>query len=655
MELKARLGVREIVMLVLAGTVAALWLLAGTAAAAPLRPSVSAGGESHTCGVRSDGTVACWGSAAWGQTTPPAGTFTQVSAGYFHTCGVRSDGTVTCWGYDGFGQATSPAGTFIQVSAGQYHTCGVRTDGSVACWGYNGSGEAAPPAGTFTQVSAGVGSHTCGVRSGGTVACWGFNGHGEATPPPGAFTEVSAGYFHTCGVRSGGTVACWGDNSENQATPPPGTFTQVDAGNFHTCGLRPDGTVACWGRGQAAAPPPAGTFTLLSAGGAHTCGVRPDGTVACWGENGHGQANPFPISFPPAGAGVGSPYSHQFAITDETPAPTFTLTAGNLPAGLRLSGSGLLSGTPTAAGAFSGTVCAGNNLAPLACERFTVTVAKASPTISTQASPGNLVGAPVRDVATLAGGFSPTGTVTFRLFSDAACTMQVFSSTKPLAGPTAASDWFTPAAAGTYHWTAVYNGDANNNAATSSCGASGESVTMAPFLGPAPTATLSGDVAGPLTVNAGQSVVITGARVGGPITVNRGGALTVVDSQIGGAITADDPAFLSLCGAQVSGPAPAVALSVTNATVPIRLGDPAAGCAGNRFAGQVKVADNLAVTFGANIVSHNATLDTNGPGRTVIKANTVLGALGCSGNTPAPTNAGQPNTAGSKTGQCGAL
>ncbi|HET7720736.1 MAG TPA: hypothetical protein VFK43_12260, partial [Acidimicrobiales bacterium] len=511
------------------------------------------------------------------------------------------------------------------------------------------------PAGTFTQVSAGVGSHTCGVRSGGTVACWGYNGHGEAAPPVGAFTHVSAGYFHTCGLRSDGTLACWGDNSESQATPPPGTFTQVDAGNFHTCGLRADGTVACWGRGQAIAAPPAGTFTQLSAGGAHTCGVRPDATVACWGNNDHGQANPYPVSFPPAGAGVGSPYSHQFAITYESPAPTFTLTAGSLPAGLQLSNAGLLSGTTTAAGAFPGTVCAGNDLAPLACERFTVTVAKASPSLVIQVSPGNLVGAPVRNVATLTGGFSPTGTVTFRLFSDAACTTQVFSSTQPLAGPTAVSDWFTPAAAGTYRWTAVYNGDANNNAATSSCGAPNGLVTMAPFQGPTPTATLSGDVAGPLTVNAGQSVVITDARVAGPITVNRGGALTVVDSQIRGAITADGPAFLSLCGAQVSGPAPAAALIVTHATVPIRLGDPAAGCAGNRFAGQVHVASNLAVTFGANTVSHNATLDANGPGRTVIKANTVLGTLGCMGNTPAPTSAGQPNTAGAKTGQCGSL
>lgn len=54
-------------------------------------------------------------------------------------------------------------------------------------------------------------------------------------------------------------------------------------------------------------------------------------------------------------------------------------------------------------------------------------------------------------------------------------------------------------------------------------------------------------------------------------------------------------------------------------------------------------------------MSHNATIDANGPGNTVIKANNVFAILACSANDPAPTNAGQPNTAGSKTGQCSAL
>ena len=70
-----------------------------------------------------------------GQATPPAGTFSQLSAGSEHTCGVKTDGIVACWGADECGQATPPAGTFSQLSAGSEQTCGVTTDGTVACWG----------------------------------------------------------------------------------------------------------------------------------------------------------------------------------------------------------------------------------------------------------------------------------------------------------------------------------------------------------------------------------------------------------------------------------------------------------------------------------------------------------------------------------------
>ena len=104
--------------------------------------------------MRTDGILACWGANIFVQPMPPAGTFSQVSAGLFHTCALRTDGTVACWGYFRFqyGQATPPAGTFSQVSAGDYHTCGVRMDGTLACWGANWDGQASPPTPTPTAT-----------------------------------------------------------------------------------------------------------------------------------------------------------------------------------------------------------------------------------------------------------------------------------------------------------------------------------------------------------------------------------------------------------------------------------------------------------------------------------------------------------------------
>ena len=83
------------------------------------------------------GTLATPAALLVGPTEASIGTFSQVTAGYWHTCGVGTDGTLACWGRNANGQATPPAGTFSQVSAAYGYSCGVRTDGTLACWGWN--------------------------------------------------------------------------------------------------------------------------------------------------------------------------------------------------------------------------------------------------------------------------------------------------------------------------------------------------------------------------------------------------------------------------------------------------------------------------------------------------------------------------------------
>ena len=296
---------------------------ASTSAQSPIKTfaSVSAGGY-HTCGVKSDSSVECWGfnedgrGNVAGQATPPGGSFASVSAGGVHNCGVKADGSVECWGLNARGQATPPGGSFASVSAGFFHTCGVKTDGSVECWGLNEDddgnvvGQATPPGGSFALVSAG-GGHTCGVRTDGSVECWGLNEDddgnvvGQATPPGGSFALVSAGGGHTCGVRTDGSVECWGLNKDpdgnvvGQATPPSGEFSSVSAGFFHTCGVKTDGSVECWGLNEdedgniaGQATPPSGELSSVSAGFFHTCGVKMDGSVECWGLSRILQATP---------------------------------------------------------------------------------------------------------------------------------------------------------------------------------------------------------------------------------------------------------------------------------------------------------------------------------------------------------------------------
>ncbi len=60
----------------------------------------------HSCGVKLDGSVVCWGDNQYGQSSPPAGAFSSVVAGYSHTCGVTFDGGVRCWGDNKYEQST---------------------------------------------------------------------------------------------------------------------------------------------------------------------------------------------------------------------------------------------------------------------------------------------------------------------------------------------------------------------------------------------------------------------------------------------------------------------------------------------------------------------------------------------------------------------
>ena len=254
--------------------------------------SVSAG-NSHNCGVKTDGSVACWGSSNnGGELTPPSGSFASVSAaGLDYTCGVKTDGSVACWGYDyDDGRETPPSGSFASVSAGQAHACGVKTDGSVACWGYDYGDQASPPSGSFASVSA-ASFHSCGVRTDGSVACWGgAYEDGAVRPPSGSFASVSVGERHACGVKTDGSVACWwsidwdeeGWGEEEPYYQPSGSFASVSAGSRFNCGVKTDGSVACWVSYGGPLPTPSGSFASVSAGYSNICGVKTDGSVACW-------------------------------------------------------------------------------------------------------------------------------------------------------------------------------------------------------------------------------------------------------------------------------------------------------------------------------------------------------------------------------------
>lgn len=80
---------------------------------APGHTFVSLSTEAPECGIKADRTALCW--HPWGSVgSPPATeTFTQISAGTRHVCGLRTDGTIACWGDNFYGQASPPNGDHI--------------------------------------------------------------------------------------------------------------------------------------------------------------------------------------------------------------------------------------------------------------------------------------------------------------------------------------------------------------------------------------------------------------------------------------------------------------------------------------------------------------------------------------------------------------
>jgi hypothetical protein len=141
--------------------------------------------------------------------------------------------------------------------------------------------------------------------------------------------------------------------------------------------------------------------------------------------------------------------------------------------------------------------------------------AKATPTLSQSASEGVPLGGKVHDEATIAGGESPAGKVSFELFgpSDGDCrATPVFTSevTVSEAG-TYESAIYEPAEAGTYHWVVSYSGDVGNEAAGAVCGETGGSVTATKPEARAGTTTTTSIMQSPppLTVSPRRSAHLT--------------------------------------------------------------------------------------------------------------------------------------------------
>lgn len=132
--------------------------------------------------------------------------------------------------------------------------------------------------------------------------------------------------------------------------------------------------------------------------------------------------------------------------------------------------------SPARVGSFRWTVAYSGDpnhaAATVGCGSASSAISQAKPTIAGAAPPKIPVGTPFRDAATLAGGFTPGGKVTFRIYGPVAggCAGPAYVNTVAVsANGTVNSDPFVPLRTGRYSFTASYSGDAENQAASEPC------------------------------------------------------------------------------------------------------------------------------------------------------------------------------------------
>ena len=301
-----------------------LW--GGSDVAKPRRIASLGGGWKHlaaagsrTCAIGKDDTLWCWSGNLWytdiidytpgpTRTDVPVQfgteTWRTISLSYNHSCGIRQDRTLRCWGDNSNGQlgngstesselpvvpGADPQQQWLAVSAGGNFSCAIKqlqdgVGGPLYCWGRRDvridfvATETTSPtligaeSDRWTSVAVGA-TYVCGIKSDKRLWCWGSNifgavtdgalsqgsYHGPVQVGDGAWLSVEVSAARLCGRRLGADgnsveLVCWGSWNWGENAPAPfvsvhadASWRQLSVGYDHACAIREDHSLWCWG------------------------------------------------------------------------------------------------------------------------------------------------------------------------------------------------------------------------------------------------------------------------------------------------------------------------------------------------------------------------------------------------------------------------
>lgn len=245
----------------------------------------------------------------------------RIAAGEGHTCVIRPDTTVWCWGRDSAVQSRDDAKPApvralrgaLSLSAHDVVSC-ARTRQGLFCWGDNTFGQLGMPPNLELQrfpqpriVDGGRGIAQAGalgpqaacVLEPAGVTCWGEIG---SSLVPG--TDTRFGPVPTS--EQGKNTISGRRTTDPRKVPGIDGAVQLAVGTVHLCALMPDRTVRCMGessvgqigriaRGDLHAYHPAAQVpglkdvVQIEAGLATTCARTARGEVLCWGSDSFSQ------------------------------------------------------------------------------------------------------------------------------------------------------------------------------------------------------------------------------------------------------------------------------------------------------------------------------------------------------------------------------
>ncbi|MFO7564240.1 MAG: hypothetical protein R6X02_16455 [Enhygromyxa sp.] len=211
----------------------------------------------HACGVWPDKSAKCWGSNAFGvagvgsdersikepSAVKDLSEVVSVGTGQNHSCALKSDGTVWCWGYASSGQLgngqrdqstvpvqVSELSDATQLAVATNASCALKKDASVVCWGQGFGNTPSAVEGATDITSIDAQGFMCGIKADKSAVCWGKNDYGrlgdgtlgdrpkKAAPVKGlaGVAQISVGVHHACALLEDGDVKCWGKNGHGQ-------------------------------------------------------------------------------------------------------------------------------------------------------------------------------------------------------------------------------------------------------------------------------------------------------------------------------------------------------------------------------------------------------------------------------------------------------